>query len=151
MPVPKIQRLSEKNNARKGFFSGPDFRLLLSHLPVYLQDYTLFAYLTGWRKSEIASLTWNDVEEDVVRLRGENAKNEESRSVVLAGELAELIKRRRQARAIKQKGGGVLMAQRVFHRKGKQIGEFRRSWKTACTKSKVTRLFQLPSIVVRPI
>jgi integrase len=110
-------------------------------LPADLQDYTLFAYLTGWRKSEIASLTWLDVEEDIVRLRSSNAKNGEARSVVLAGELSELIERRKKARAVKQKSGGVVMAQWVFHRKGEPVGEFRRSWKTACKNSKVTRLF----------
>jgi integrase len=141
MPAPKIQRLSEKDNARKGFFSDAEFRALLPHLPANLQDYTLFAYLSGWRKSEIASLTWNDIEEDIVRLRSENAKNGEARSIVLAGELSELIERRKKSRAVKQKGGGVVMAQWVFHRKGKQVGEFRRSWKTACKNSKVTRLF----------
>jgi integrase len=141
IPGPKIQRLSEKDNARKGFFSDSEFRELLKHLPMNLKDFVLFAYLTGWRKSEIASLTWNDIEEDVIRLRGEYAKNGESRSVVLAGELGELIQRRKQARAIKQKGGGVVIAKFIFHRKGQQVGEFRRSWKTACKNSNVTRLF----------
>ncbi|HUD75960.1 MAG TPA: hypothetical protein VMQ76_12885, partial [Terracidiphilus sp.] len=36
-----------------------------------------FDYLTGWRKGEITSLEWADVEGDVVRLKGINAKNGE--------------------------------------------------------------------------
>jgi integrase len=66
------------------------FPLLMEHidkLHEYLRDFVQFGYLTGWRKGEIASLRWTDVEGDVVRLRGQNAKNDEGRSVTLSGDL----------------------------------------------------------------
>ena len=78
---PQIRHLSEKGNARQGFFGDADFHALRGKLPEYLRDFVQFGYLTGWRKGEIASLRWSDVEGDIVRLRGENAKNGESRSV----------------------------------------------------------------------
>jgi integrase len=124
--MPEMRHLSEKGNERKGFFETEEFARLLEHLPEDLHDFCRFAYITGWRKSEIASLTWADVEGDVVRLRGENAKNGEARSVVLAGELAEVIKRRRQVRL----SSGVL-TDTVFHREGNAIAEFRKSWASA--------------------
>lgn len=135
--LPEIRHLSEKGNERKGFFEAEEFSRLLEHLPEDLRDFCRFAYITGWRKSEIASLTWSDIEGDVVRLRGENSKNGEARSVVLAGELAEVIKRRKQLRL----SSGVLTGC-VFHRDGNAIAEFRKSWASACKKAGLSeRLF----------
>ncbi len=135
--APAVRQLSERGNARQGFFSEREFRAVLENLPADLQDFTLFGYLTGWRKSEIASLLWADVEQDVIRLRGENSKNREGRAIVVDGELAELMARRRQARLT---GSGVLAAT-VFHRDGAPVREFRRSWATACRLAGVERLF----------
>ena len=89
--APQIRHLSEKGNARQGFFGDTDFHALRDKLPEYLRDFVQFGYLTAWRKGEVASLRWSDVEGDVVRLRGENAKNGEARSVTLSGDLADLM------------------------------------------------------------
>lgn len=136
--VPRIRHLSEKGNARQGFFNDPDFRVVSGKLPSYLHDFTQFGYLTGWRKSEIASLGWEDVDGDVIRLRGENAKNGEARSVTLGGELGELIERRRAERQVKTKDGVMLTAW-VFHDAGKPIGDFRKAWATACVAAGLGR------------
>ena len=53
--APYIRRLSEVGNARAGFFSNMELRSVVSDLPEYLQDFTLFAFLTGWRCGEIKS------------------------------------------------------------------------------------------------
>jgi len=135
--MPDIRHLSEAGNERKGFFSRAEFDRVYTNLPHDLADFALFGYLTGWRKGEIASLTWQDVEDNVIRLRGENAKNGEARSVVIAGELSALIEHRKQARLY----NGVLTAL-VFHREGAPIVEFRKSWASACKKAGVVgRLF----------
>jgi integrase len=105
-------------------------------LPVYLQDFARFGYLTGWRKGEIASLRWQDVEGDIIRLRAENSKNGEGRSVTLNGELEELIKRRRVARQVKTKTG-ALLAELVFHHDGQPIVDLRKAWATACKMANV--------------
>jgi integrase len=136
IPAPKIRHLSEHGNARKGFFADAEFRSVYSHLPE-LRDFALFGYLTGWRKGEIASLTWQDVEDGVIRLRGEHSKNREARSVVIAGELVGLIERRKQARLV----NGVL-THLVFHREnGERVQEIRKAWASACKKAGVARLF----------
>ena len=88
----------------KDFFNDADFHALAGKLPNHLQDFIRFAYLTAWRKGEIASLRWEDVDSDVIRLRGENAKNGEGRTVTLGGELGELIERRK-ARAPSENQG----------------------------------------------
>jgi integrase len=129
--APQIRHLSEKGNARQGFFADADFHAVRDKLPEYLRDFVQFGYLTGWRKGEIASLRWSDVEGDVVRLRGENAKNGEGRSVTLSGDLADLIERRKAARQVETKTG-VLLSAFVFHQKGEPVGDFRKAWATAC-------------------
>jgi len=127
LTAPEIRHLSEKDNARKGFFSDDEFRRVCSGLPEGVSDFALFAYLTGWRKNEVASLVWSDVEENVIRLRAENSKNREARSVVIAGDLVGMMDRRKQSRL----ANGVL-TNLVFHRDGAPVAEFRKAWASAC-------------------
>jgi integrase len=140
LPAPRIRRLSEKGNERQGFFSESEIRNVIKNLSAALQDFTLFGWLTGMRKGEIASLAWEDVDGDCIRLRAENAKNGEARLIPLEGELQELIERRREARQVKL-NGTVMLAALIFHRKGEPIKEFRKSWASACTKAGIRRLF----------
>src|SRR5262245_39525445 len=59
--APHIRHLPERN-VRQGFFEKAEFEAVLAHLPEYLQDFSRFAYLCTWRKGQIASLTWADVD-----------------------------------------------------------------------------------------
>ena len=113
---------------------------MLAHLPADLKDFVTFGYITGMRKNEIKSLVWSDIEGDVIRLRGENAKNGEGRIVPLVGELADVIKRRKAARQV-EVNGTIQMIEFIFHREGHPVGEFRKSWATACKKAGVDRIF----------
>ena len=138
---PAIRHLSEAGNARQGFFTETEFRTVLEHLPDYLKDFVLFAYLTGWRKGETASLRWEDIDGDIIRLRSQNSKNREGRTVPLVGELAELIERRKASRRV-QKKGCVMLSDLVFHRDAKSIVSIRKAWATACKFANVPgRLF----------
>ena len=128
---PSIRHLSEKGNERQGFFTELEFRRVVENLPVYLQDYALFGYLVGWRKSEIASLRWEDVEGDVIRLRAKHSKTREPRIITLDGELGELMERRRAARQVRTVSGPML-ADLVFHHDGQPIVDYRKVWRTAC-------------------
>jgi integrase len=129
--APHIRHLTERGNARQGFFADYEVRSVLGNLPSYLKDFALFAYLTGWRRGEIASLRWEDVDGDVIRLRRENSKNGEARSITLDGELAELMERRKTARQVKTESA-VMLCALVFHHDGQPIVDFRKSWGTAC-------------------
>lgn len=134
---PPKRRLSEVGNTRLGFFDASDFYRVLSHLPDYLKDFTLFGYLCGWRKSEIASLQWSDIDGDSIRLRAAHSKNRTGRSLSIAGELAQLIERRKAARPVKTDTGTVLAAF-IFHNgQGQRVGDFRKAWRTACLKAGV--------------
>ena len=128
--IPKVRVLPE-SNTRQGFFERPDLEAVIAALPDDLRDFTRFAYLTGWRKGEIISLKWSDVDRDAgaIRLRPEAAKTGRGRTVMLEGDLAELIDRRSR---LFEKDGNVRVTQLVFHRDGKSVGDFKKSWATAC-------------------
>ena len=134
--VPDIRNMSEAGNERQGFFGDAEFKAVESHLPKYLRDFARFAYLTGWRKAEIASLRWEDVDGNCVRLRGVNAKNGQGRQVILRGGLAELIERRKAAKQIERDNTIVLSAY-IFHLDGEPVGDFRKAWWTACVAAHV--------------
>ena len=93
--VPVIRLLPERN-VREGFLERPTFDAVVRALPDDLQDFARFAYLTGWRRGEVHTLGWADVDRihGRVRLRREHSKNGEPRVLVLVGELSALIERR---------------------------------------------------------
>jgi integrase len=104
-------------------------------LPADLADFTLFAYLSSWRKNEIATLKWGDVDKDTIRLRAEDAKDRRPRTLPIAGaELVELIERRKKTRVV----NGNTLSAFVFHREGNPILEFRRAWASACKKAELS-------------
>jgi integrase len=138
--MPLITHLSEKGNERKGFFEEPEFRAVLGHLAEYLQDFFLYAYLSGWRTGEVKSLLWSEVSGECVKLRGEDSKNGHGRSIIARGELAQVIERRRAARAIETPTGTVL-SQFIFHDgTGQRIGDYRKAWQRACCLAGVGKM-----------
>jgi integrase len=144
--APYIRKLSEAGNARKGFCEETEFRKIRGFLPDYLQDFALFAYVTGMRFGEVRSLKWEYVNGDVIELQAEDAKGdgdeENARSIPMVGkDLAGILERRRQARQVKADGTTTLAAL-IFHHDGRPIVDIRKAWKTACKKAGVPgRLF----------
>jgi integrase len=116
----------EENNARQGFLSHAEFERLRDALPDDLKDPVSFLYHSGWRVSEMRALEWRDVDMEgrAVRLRPENSKSKTGRVLPLRGELAEIIDRAEAAR--------IPECPFVFHRLGRAVGLFRKSWATAC-------------------
>jgi integrase len=121
--MPHIPRFRE-DNARQGFFEPEALERMLTCLPEALRDVLRFA---GWRKMEILTLEWRDIQGDVIRLRPEIAKNKDGRVLIMVGEIAAIIERRRQQR--------FELCPYVFHRKGKAIKNFDHAWQTARAKA----------------
>jgi integrase len=123
--VPYIPMLKE-NNTRKGFFEHQEFIALRNILPRYLNGFVTFAYQYGWRLEEVAGLTWKQVDrqQGIVRLEVLETKNDDARTVYLDEELKKVF----QQQFIDRQLG----CQYIFHNSGKKIGNFRRSWNTAC-------------------
>ncbi len=132
--MPVITLLAE-HNARQGFVEPATFEIIVLHLPDYLQDLCRFAYLAGWRKGEVITLAWTDVDRTrgLITLRREHSKNEEPRLLPLSTELAAIIERRWQARIVTRAAGTTILADLVFHRAGKPVRTFRKAWASACT------------------
>ncbi len=133
--VPYIPMLQE-HNTRKGFFEHGEFLALRDALPVHLRGFVTFAYKTGWRFSEVAGLTWAqvDMEGFIVRLEPGETKNDDGRTVYLDRELKAALSERLKARR--------LGCPYVFHQHGKAIRDIRPSWAAACKEAKVEgRLF----------
>ena len=140
--APAMTLLSE-NNARQGFLEPADFEAIVHALPEHLRDFARFAYVTGWRKGELQSLTWRDVnrEAKTVLLRSEHSKNKEPRLLPLTGELETIMDRRWQARILQYADGIAGLAQFVFHCDGQPIGDFRKAWATA------SKVAEMPGIL----
>ena len=129
--VPVIKLLPALG-VRNEFFTRAEIDALLPCLPEYLRDAVLFAFLTGWRKGEIVGLQWGNVNRAgaVIRLDPSQNKGRTVRVLALQGELAAMIERRWRARMV-----GRTLATHVFHRAGRQLGDFRPAWPNACRQA----------------
>ena len=103
-----MRRLPE-HNARQGFLERADLEALVAALTDDLQDFTRFAYLTAWRRGEVATLRWSDIDRAgaVIRLRPERSKNGCGRAVAIEGDLGAIIERRAHARVIPGRAGSA--------------------------------------------
>lgn len=135
--APRFPRIEERN-VRTGFFEAEHLAQVLEHLPEHLAPVAVFAYLTGWRRGEIVSLRWADVDfgAGTVRLEPGTTKNGEGRVFPFRSypRLAELLEAQRQAtRSFERESGSVV--RHVFHRSGKPLSDFYGAWRAACRKA----------------
>lgn len=124
--VPVIEML-EGENVREGFLAVADFEAALPRIKDDdTRDIVQFLYNCAWRSGEAESLEWNkiDLNEWIIRLARKNSKNKKPRTLVLVGELKEIIVRRLAKR--------LPECPLVFHRQGKPIKSFAKAFKTAC-------------------
>jgi integrase len=138
---PVIDLLVE-SGAREGFVEPAVFEAIVGHLPVYLKDPCRFAYACGWRRGEVTTLTWSDVDRTHSRitLRRAASKTGEPRVLPLTAALAALIARRWEGRQYQDADGTPRIADLVFHRHGAPLGDFRKAWRTACEAAGVPGL-----------
>ena len=123
------------NNTREGFLEAGDLERLLRHLPAHLRPVVRFAYLTGWRKSEILPLQWSQVDwtAGVVRLAPGTTKNKEGREFPFKAlpALGKLLDEQRAARAL-ERGTGKIIPNVFHHRGGQPIRDIAGAWQSAC-------------------
>lgn len=118
---------------RKGFLEYGHFQRLREELPECLRTAVTMAYYTGMRLGEILSLRWRNINflEAEARLDPGTTKNDDPRTIPLAGELLGMLKIERQ----KNQHGEF-----VFTRDGKPIKIFRKAWASACERAGLTGL-----------
>lgn len=132
--VPYIPLLTE-DNARQGFFEHKDFQSVAALLPDPVADIARFAYLSGWRKGEILPLRWDAVDRAGREVRLRTSKTGRGRVLPLEGALWKLMEHRWAARKFKAPGGVTGLSDYVFHRGGRPVTDFKRSWAAACEKA----------------
>jgi len=125
--VPYIPMLKE-NNVRKGFIEHEDYVALKEALPDYFKPILTFGYLSGWRRSEILGLKWNQVNlrDGIVLLEPGETKNSEGRTLYMEPEIWDMMKHLHQNRRMD--------CLYVFHLNGNKIVDFKKSWKKASKK-----------------
>ncbi len=130
--VPFIPHL-EESSARQGYFEHNEYLALRKALPSYLKPVVSMGDYTGMRKEEILGLQWSQVDlmDGKITLTPEDTKNKESRVIFMEGELLEVINFQRALRDSKFPECPWVF----FNEEGERIGEFRKSWKSACKKA----------------
>ena len=133
--VPGFPDRLRENPPRQGFFEHPEYLAVRAHLPAQWQDILDVAYYSGWRKNEILSLTWDEIDETggVIRLSPGRSKTLVGRILPISPPIAEALARRRARRDPD--------SPLVFHRDGIPVRRWRTAWRTACQAAGVPTRF----------
>lgn len=134
LPSPRV------SNARTGFFTEAEVRLLLKHAAEYMRPFVEAAYITGWRRGELRGLRWSQVDWDsgTIRLERGTTKSGEPRSFPFgAHPRLEALIREQRARTTAFERKHSVVCPWVFHRSGHQVTWYYDGWRTACEKAGV--------------
>jgi integrase len=136
---PKVDRVLHipmlgGSGPRQGFFEDHEYEAVLAKLPEHLRPVLTFAYHTGWRKQEILSLKWAQVDriQGIVRLEPGMSKNREGRTLYLDPELRALF----DAQWERRKRTGAALPWVFLNERGTdRIRSLDCRWQTACRKA----------------
>jgi integrase len=127
--------MDRENNARDRVLSKDEFDRLLARAPSHLKPILLTACYTGMRRGELLKLTWDrvDLKAEVIRLRPEDTKTQEGRTIPLTKELTQML----QQSTIYLTEGSRRVPH-VFTYGGKPIGSIRLAFETACQRAGIS-------------
>jgi integrase len=82
-----------RDNARQGFLEIYEYRRLLACLPDSLKPFSVLAYHSGCRKSELTNLKWSQVNRElrVIQLAPGTTKNDDGRNLPFYGDIEETL------------------------------------------------------------
>ena len=142
--APYVSLPDESANIREGFIDPADFKALLAEfakLDPAVGDGTEFAYSSAWRYAMVWNATWDhcELEHDDeggimsarIRLPGTALKNGRALAIPLTGRLLDIIRRR----------WALKRGPYIFHRDGKRIRDFRKTWEKATAAVGLTLTF----------
>jgi integrase len=135
---PYIRSLPEPK-ARRGFFERDEYERIVTELPPPVDDIARFAYISGWRREEIRTLRWDNVDRENHEVRLYDSKNGEGRALALDDEAWKLFQKLWEQRRYTCHDGTETVSQVVFHRNGKPVAGsvFWRAWKDARDRAKL--------------
>lgn len=124
--IPEFPDRLEENPPRQGFLEHGNYLAIRNHLPDDHRDVFDCTYWSGWRKEEVHSLPWRmvDLGANVLRLDPAFSKSKEGRVIPIPPPLRDVLERRMSKRR--------LDCPLVFHREGRPMGDWRKTWKRAC-------------------
>jgi len=121
---------------RQGFFEREQYKAIRKHLPAWVKPVTDFAFITGWRRSEILGLQWKQVDFEAgnIRLDSDQTKNREARQFPFTSKLRVVLERQKTIHDDLARKGKI--SPWVFpYKRGEKLGDFKHSWHTACRKA----------------
>jgi len=132
--IPEFPDRLEESAPRQGFLEHGIHLAVRSRLPADHADVFEFAYYSGWRRQEIQLLPWRmvDLTGNVLRLDPAFSKTKKGRVLPIPPPLRAVLERRLAARA--------LDCPLVFHVEGHPMGDWRKTWRTACQAAGVPQL-----------
>jgi len=125
--VPHFPMLKEAP-PRRGFLEHTNYQRLRQELPERLRPVLAMGYYTGMRLGEILKLRWPNVDfaSAEIRLDPGTTKNDDPRTVPLAGELLEMLHIEHSRNP---------QSEFVFMHEGERIATFRKAWNSACVRA----------------
>jgi len=125
VPFTGLKNLKE-HNERDRILQHDEFERLIQYCPPHTAQVVKMAYYTAMRKSEVLNLRWDrvDLKNGFIRLRAEDTKSEEGRTIPIHPEVHQMLK------SMPRDIHGW-----VFTLNGKPIKDIRRSFRTACKKA----------------
>ena len=122
-------KLEKENNARDRVMTPEEFERLQYHASPHLQAINAMAYHTGIRRGEILNLTWDraDLKAGLIRLKAEDTKTDDARSIPLTTDLTARLKNLYKIRYLNQS--------HVFLVKGKSVHSVKTAFKAACRRA----------------
>jgi len=126
--VIRVPMLTE-NNVRTGFLDDAGYVKLRDELPEYLRPLLVVGYHLGNRLGELLSLMWPqaDFKNDLIRLDPGTTRNKRGRTLPIYGQIREWLLMQKAAR-----DASFPDCPWVFFNQGERMGEFRKTWKSAC-------------------
>ena len=137
------------NNAREEYITDSEFTALQIELPAYLRGLCAFQVYTGWRRTEVQTLTWDQVDwvAGLVWLRRGMTKNNEPRAFPFNNypELKQVLTDQRELTDQYERELGREIPW-VFSRSGSEIKSFHHAWRSACRRVGAIGADGLPKI-----
>lgn len=134
--VPHIPLL-EENNVREGFFEHDEYLALYDVIEDCYKAPLAFAYKSGWRKTEVLTLKWSqvDLKQGIVRLEPGTTKNKEARTVYLDDEVKAIFRKLWNSKKRLKSGLPWVFLNRYGT---DRVKRFDKSWKSACKRAGIS-------------